>query len=266
MSPRCPRQAAQPATDWRPSCGHTGPSSSLRRHARARAEPPSGQLQHLAIPTPPCAADHEPGTLGARPPPWQHSSRPTASSSTHAAARDPEHRTATHQVPYLRSSDRRSAPGPRPAAPSEPGCSSACPGTAHRRRHRRARHGATAGQDQEPTPGHPPGDQPAHPIAAQPAPAPAPHRGNGPCMLPSASPVHQGGAAKRRRGPGRQRLPPALGAPVGARPALAAGASADQPANRNDRKGRGCEAHAPIGQSLTRTQIVFRRPLPSGSG
>ena len=103
-----------------------------------------------------------------------------------------------------------------------------------------------------------------------PAPPPRPA-----CLTPRPAPamrcrtelyLDQGGAAKRRRGPGRQRLPPALGAPVGARPALAAGASADQPANRNDRKGRGCEAHAPIGQSLTRTQIVFRRPLPSSSG
>src|ERR1035441_7895672 len=83
--------------------------------------------------------------------------------------------------------------------------------------------------------------------------------------LPNCALLDQGGAAKRRRGPGPQRSPPALGPPVGARPALAAGAPADQPANRNDRKGRGCEAHAPIGQSLTRTQIVFRRPLPSRS-
>ena len=62
------------------------------------------------------------------------------------------------------------------------------------------------------------------------------------------------GMSRRRRKAatraGTPAPPSGLGGPVGARPALAAGASADDnEANRNDRKGRGCEAHAPIGHA-----------------
>jgi hypothetical protein len=68
-----------------------------------------------------------------------------------------------HPASSRRSSDPRSAAGPRPAVPSEPGCSLTCPHTGCRRRRLPARYGATASQDQEPIPGHRPGGQPPRP-------------------------------------------------------------------------------------------------------
>jgi hypothetical protein len=108
------------------------------------------------------------------------------------------HRTATHPAPSRRSSDPRSAAGPGPAAPSEPGCSSTCPRTGRRRHHLPARYGATAGQDQALTRGHRPGGPPARPSADRPVPAPAPHRCSGPCMLASTPATFQERRLRRR--------------------------------------------------------------------
>ena len=74
------------------------------------AAPPWDRREHRARPTPRYGADHEPGTPGVRPPPWQHSSRPSASSSIPGAAQHAVDTPDPHRAPIPAGALRRHAP------------------------------------------------------------------------------------------------------------------------------------------------------------
>ena len=102
MPPWCPRRAGRLATSWHPPGAHKGPSSSRRWRAPAPAAPPSGPRLRPATATPLCGADRERAHPALRLPPWRPASRPTASSSTPAAARRLAQRTARPAAPSPR--------------------------------------------------------------------------------------------------------------------------------------------------------------------
>jgi hypothetical protein len=128
-APVVPPTRRRPATSWRRSCARTGPSSWQRQRAPAPAGRPSGPRPRRARGKPQCAGGRERARREHRPSPWRPASQPSASSSTRAVARLGARRTARNLVPCPCSTDPRSAPTQARAAPSEPGCSSACPRT-----------------------------------------------------------------------------------------------------------------------------------------